>query len=148
MLMQRELRLDGRWAEGCRNAALLWREWVAVGFSGRPGIVRTWVKSRRKVEPRAKAKQNATGVLVANCPLAWLLMADADTFPKTVAKQLNALPRHKTSESLTNILDAAIPRPLKDLALSLRNSYMPVCCRPLSATDSTQNAGGPDFIRR
>ncbi len=38
----------------------------------------------------------------------------------SVAKQLNALLRQKTSESLTKILDAAIPTPLKDLAVSLR----------------------------
>jgi hypothetical protein len=31
--------LKARWAEGCRNAALLWRELVALGFSGRPGVV-------------------------------------------------------------------------------------------------------------
>ena len=38
----------------------------------------------------------------------------------TVAKQLNALLRRKTSESLTPILDAAITTPLKDFTASLR----------------------------
>ena len=40
--------LDGRWAEGCRNAALLWRELVTRGFSGRPGAVRRWAKAGAK----------------------------------------------------------------------------------------------------
>ncbi|WP_158933232.1 hypothetical protein [Acidisphaera sp. S103] len=31
--------LDRRWTEGCHNAAQLWRELVALGFTGRPGIV-------------------------------------------------------------------------------------------------------------
>jgi len=38
----------------------------------------------------------------------------------TVAKQLNALLRRKTSESLTQVLDAAIATPLKDFAAGLR----------------------------
>ncbi len=80
ILTQHEVYLDGRWSEGCRNAALLWRELVGLGFSGRPGIVRKWAESRRKAEPRANAKLNATGLLPANCQLARLLMADVDAF--------------------------------------------------------------------
>src|ERR1700712_3642210 len=38
----------------------------------------------------------------------------------TAAKQLNALLRRKTSDSLAQILDAAIATPLKDFAVSLR----------------------------
>jgi hypothetical protein len=37
----------------CHNAAQLWRELVARGFSGRPGTVRQWAGRRRKDEPRA-----------------------------------------------------------------------------------------------
>ena len=37
-----------------------------------------------------------------------------------MAKQLNALLRRTTSESLTKILDAAAPTPLKDFAAGLR----------------------------
>lgn len=32
--------VDRRWAEGCRNAAQLWRELVDLGFTGRPATVR------------------------------------------------------------------------------------------------------------
>jgi transposase len=43
--------LEQRWADGCRNAAQLWREMVARGFPGRPSIVRTWAGQRRKTDP-------------------------------------------------------------------------------------------------
>ena len=56
-------RLERRWTEGCRNAALLWRELIPLGFSGRPGTVRRWAGRRRKAEP-----QFAAGL--ANTPLA------------------------------------------------------------------------------
>ena len=32
--------LGRRWTEGCHNAALLWRELIALGFRGRPTTVR------------------------------------------------------------------------------------------------------------
>ena len=141
VLTQHEVYLDGRWAEGCRNAALLWRELVGLGFCGRLGIVRKWAENRRKVEPRAHPQSAGTsGQLPANCQLARLLMAHGDALPKaerhlvehlldevppvaaaiTVAKQLNALLRRKTSGSLIQILDAAVATPLRDFAGSLR----------------------------
>ena len=141
ILTQHEVYLDGRWAEGCRNAALLWRELVKLGFRGRPGIVRKWAEGRRKAEPQAHVKRTGIiGQLPANCQLARLLMTDGDVLPKAergliahllnevppvaaaiaVAKQLNALLRRKTSESLTQVLDAAITTPLKDFAAGLR----------------------------
>jgi transposase len=33
-----------RWAEGCRNAAQLWRELAALGFKGGHNIVRRWAE--------------------------------------------------------------------------------------------------------
>ena len=133
--------LEKRWAEGCRNAALLWRELVALGFLGRPGVVRRWAEIRRKKEPCTRAKSpGVTGQVSSGCQLARLLMADTDALPQAersfvshllgqipsladaiaVGKRLNALLRRKTSESLTQILDAATRTPLKDFALSLR----------------------------
>jgi len=133
--------LGGRWAEGCRNAALLWRELVARGFSGRPGVVRRWAETRRKAEPQASPKAvRALGQLPSGRQLMRLLMTDPGSLPKaersfvsnildqvplvadtiTVAKRLNDLLRRKTAESLPHILDAAIETPLKDFATSLR----------------------------
>ncbi len=133
--------LDGRWAEGCRNAALLWRELGTRGFSGRPGVVRRWAETRRKKQSQASAKSAAATVpLPSGCRLAQLLMADPHALPTaerslvtrlldqvpavadaiTAAKRLNDLLRKKTSEGLIHILDAAADTPLKDFAASLR----------------------------
>jgi len=48
-------RLERRWAEGCRNAALLWRELIPLGFAGRLGTVRRWAGQRRTAEPQPVA---------------------------------------------------------------------------------------------
>jgi len=37
--------LEQRWNEGCHNATQLWHELCARGFTGRPPIVRRWVRS-------------------------------------------------------------------------------------------------------
>lgn len=141
ILTQHEAYLDGRWAEGCRNAALLWRELVGLGFCGRPGIVGKWAEGRRKAKPQTHATSTGmTGLLPTTGQLARLLMTNGDVLPKAerglvahllnevppvaaaiaVAKKLNALLRRKASESLTQILDTAVATPLKDFAVSLR----------------------------
>ena len=98
----------------------------------------------RTASPRLRSKcqrsDSVTSKLPATRRLARLLMTHGDTLPKTerdfvahllnevppvaaaiaVAKQLNALLRRKTSESLTQILDAAVATPLKDFASGLR----------------------------
>jgi len=135
--------LNHRWAEGCRNAALLWRELVTQGFSGRPGVVRGWAETRREKGPQANAKPaGAAGPVPSGCQLARLLMADPEMLPKaerglvtrlldhvpsvadaiSVAKRLNGLLRRKTSEGLSQVLDAAADTPLKDFAASLRRN--------------------------
>ncbi len=53
-------RLERRWTEGCRNAALLWRELVDLGFSGRPGTVRSWAGQRRRSELQAAGDRTGT----------------------------------------------------------------------------------------
>ena len=83
ILTQHESYLDGRWAEGCRNAALLWRELVGLGFCGRPGIVRRWAEGRRKAEPQAHTRSTGmAGQLPAIGQLARLLMTDGDMLAK------------------------------------------------------------------
>ena len=56
ILTQHEAYLAKRWAEGCRNAALLWRELTALGFSGRPGIVRKWAEGQRGSAKRSRER--------------------------------------------------------------------------------------------
>ena len=130
--------LERRWAEGCHNASLLWREIAELGFAGRPGVVLQWAKARREKTPRVSKRQVIS--VPSGCSLARLLMADAEVLPKTersfvlhlldqvppladaitVAKRLNALLRRKTSESLSAVLDAADRTPLKEFAAGLR----------------------------
>jgi transposase len=47
--------LEQRWAEGCHNAAKLWREIREQGYPGRPGMIRQWAS-------RLRAKGRATGL--------------------------------------------------------------------------------------
>ena len=147
ILTRHETYLAGRWAEGCRNAALLWRELVALGFPGRPAIVRTWAAERRKAEPKTHTQQSGTtDQLPATRQLARLLMTDETTLTEvdrslvahllegvppmasaiTMAKRLNELLRRKTSGSLTQILDAAAATPLRDFAAGLRRDLAAV----------------------
>ena len=80
--------LDRRWAEGCRNAAQLWRELVSLGFTGRPTTVRAWTGRRRKEEPDAAACGTAMRTAAGQPPpasrIARLLMADTDASPSSV----------------------------------------------------------------
>ena len=137
-------RLERRWAADCRNAALLWRELVPLGFTGRPGTVRRWAGQRRKAEPHpaaglAKAPL-AHGQPLSDREVARMLMADAETLSEAgrtftatplaqvaglaegiaVAKRLDQLLRHKSRESLAGVLDDAARTLLADFAASIR----------------------------
>jgi transposase len=138
-------RLERRWAEGCRNAALLWRELAGLGFAGRYGTVRSWAGQRRKADPEA-----TTGVASGQPPssrrLARMLMADTDTLPEAeqafisallaqapelangiaIAKRLNLLLRRKSQESLAAVLADAAGTPLAEFAASLRHDLAAV----------------------
>jgi transposase len=136
--------LDRRWIEGCHNGAMLWREIVQLGYSGRSGTVRKWATKRRNSESRETNKlfQPAAGpeASLSGRKLARLLTADINALPTdeqafvsrllaqvpsltdtiAVAKKLNVLLRRKSTESLTEVLDAAVATPLKEFAASLR----------------------------
>ena len=138
-------RLEQRWAEGCRNAALLWRELVGLGFAGRYGTVRSWAGQRRKADPEV-----TTGVASGQPPssrrLARMLMTDTDTLPEAeqafisallaqapelangiaIAKRLNLLLRRKSQESLAAVLADAAGTPLAEFAASLRHDFAAV----------------------
>ncbi len=142
--------LEQRWAEGCRNAALLWRELVRLGYAGRYGTVRSWAGQRRKADPLSAAGQASAGVLGGQPPssphLARLLMADTGTLPEAeqafvsallqqspelasgvaVAKRFNLLFRRKSQESLEAVLAAAASTPLAEFAASLRRDLAAV----------------------
>jgi transposase len=135
--------LDRRWAEGCHNAAQLWRELAARGFSGRPSIVRAWAGHRRKGEPgeslRVMPAKPAWHPPVGR-RLGRMLMADAEVLsetdrlfvarlfseaPKlaeaiTIAKRLHQVLRCESDEALQDVLDAARDTLLAGFAAGLR----------------------------
>ncbi|HET7880056.1 MAG TPA: ISL3 family transposase [Acetobacteraceae bacterium] len=134
--------LNRRWNEGCRNAAQLWRELVALGFTGRPGTVRHWAGQRRKAEPQPNGVSAAPAE--TNPPptprqIARLLMSD-DALPVAeqglvsrlltqvpsladciaAAKRLNQVLRRKSYESLDEVLNSAAGTALKEFVAGLR----------------------------
>ena len=142
--------LERRWTEGCRNAALLWRELVRLGFPGRPGTVRKWAGRRRKGESQTTLGRTGTRAISAHPPsgrqVARMLMADTDALPEAerafissllaqvpgladgiaVAKRLNQLLRRKSEESLAGILADAASTPLAEFAASMRRDLAAV----------------------
>jgi len=137
-------RLERRWAEGCRNAALLWRELIRLGFAGRYGTVRSWAGKRRKTDPQTVMDKADAGMLSGQPPssrhVARMLMTDIDKLPGAeqafvlallaqapdlangiaVAKRINLLFRRKSQESLDAVLADAAGTPLAEFAASLR----------------------------
>ncbi|WP_165982909.1 ISL3 family transposase [Dankookia rubra] len=92
--------LERRWTEGRHNAARLWRELAALGFSGRDAIVRSWATERRRTERnRTRAPRTADGKPwrpPSGRRVARLLMAVSRTLSRpdrtSVAKLLEEVP--------------------------------------------------------
>jgi transposase len=139
--------LNRRWAEGCRNAAGLWRELVDLGFTGRPSTVRAWAGRRRSGEPEAATGNHPSMWQPPSGPrVARLLMADTDALPApertfverllaeepmlaravAVAKRLNKLWRRESEESLDQVLDAAVGTYLAEFAANMRRDLAAV----------------------
>ena len=143
MLDPHRAQLDRRWAEGCRNAAQLWRELVAGGFAGRSSLVRAWAGQRRRAEPdHTRPPTTADGSMwrpPSGHRVAHLLMAEADTLPSAerafvtlllaaapelaqaiaVAKRLSRVLRCQSEEGLAEVLAAASGTPLAGFAAGL-----------------------------
>ena len=136
--------LERRWAEGCRNAARLWRELLALGFPGRPATVRAWATQRRRAEPSgSRVPMTADGQPwrpPSGRRVARLPMADADTLSApdrafvsqlleqapalsaavAVARRLALLLRRRSDEKLGDVLTAADATPLAGFVVELR----------------------------
>jgi transposase len=134
--------LNRRWREGCRTAVQLWRELVALAFTGCPGIVRPWAGQRRKAEPQLNSMSPAPAGTNQPPPtrqIARLLMTD-DVLPVAeqglvsrlltqvpsladciaAARRLNQVLRRKSQESLDDVLNSAAGTALKEFVASLR----------------------------
>ena len=72
--------LEQRWAEGCHNAAQLWREIEQQGYGGRPGMIRQWAIPRRGKEHLerllAAAQQKRKQVPTPREVVWWLLQPE------------------------------------------------------------------------
>src|SRR3954470_7189286 len=136
--------LERRGAEGCRNAARLWRELVGVGFSGGYTTVKAWAARRRKAEPDVGRMSAAD----KGQPWRWpsgrrgarLLRAGPDMLDEAdralVARLLEAVPplaaavaaaqrlflllRRQSSEALDDVLTAMSATPLAGFTAELR----------------------------
>ena len=136
--------LERRWAEGCRNAARLWRELAGVGFSGGYTTVKAWAARRRKAEPDVGPMSAADKGQPWRWPsgrrVARLLMAGADMLAEAdrafVARLLEAVPplaaavaaaqrlslllRRQSREALDDVLTAMSATPLAGFTAELR----------------------------
>lgn len=134
--------IEKRWADGCRNATLLWRELTALGFKGRYTVVKTWAAQQRSDEVKAANRQgkNSTWALPSVSRTARLLLAGdvATDTPDAVfvasllgnvpalgttvaaAKRLSLLLRRKSDEVLTDVLNTAAATMLRPFVTELR----------------------------
>ena len=136
--------LERRWAEGCRNAARLWRELAVTGFPGRPTTVRSWATRRRKAEPDASSPPVTTEGRPWRPPsgrrVARLLMAGTDGLPDadrafatrllaqvpaldatiTAARRLALSLQKKSTEALGDVLAASEATLLAPFVAELR----------------------------
>ena len=134
--------LDRRWAEGCSNAALLWREVADLGFTGAYSTVRGWARRQRPETNRAghmEAPSRRTGQPPSPRQTARLLTSEPDAVPEAdqaflarllaqapvlgeaaaIAKRFGRLLRREGDESLDRVLTDAIGTPLADFAAGL-----------------------------
>jgi transposase len=137
--------LERRWTEGCRNAARLWRELAAMGFEGRPAMVRAWATRRRRAGPdpvrsapptadgrpwRPPSGRRVARVLMADAgtlhvadrAFATRLMEEVPTLAAAVdaARRLALLLRKRSTEGLDEVLAAAAATPLAGFVAELR----------------------------
>ncbi len=140
--------LERRLSEGCRNAALLWRELRAIGFKGRYTAVRDWVARRRRAETHAHLTRGdgsvwtppsmrrisrllMSGAAAADARDARLIaamLARAPALADTVAaaRRIALLLRHRSSEPLVTVLEEAGRTLLRPFVATLRRDIAAV----------------------
>lgn len=83
--------LNRRWAEGCRNAAQLWREVRDQGFRGRLRTVQRWVRGRRDADPVASGEGPAAWPMPSKRRASWLVVAEPERLDADEARFVEAL---------------------------------------------------------
>ena len=142
--------LERRWAEGCRNSARLWRELSAMGFQGRPAMVRAWATRRRRAGPAPGGRPSAAdgrpwrppsgrrvarvftadaaGLCDADRAFAARLLEEAPALAAAVdaARRLALLLRKRSDEDLDGVLAATAATPLAGFVRELRKDLAAV----------------------
>ncbi len=134
--------LDRRWAEGCSNAALLWREATGLGFTGAYSTVRGWARQRRTEAARTGdggERRPTTRQPPSPRQVAKLVASEPDAVPEAdrgflarllaevpalgdaaaIAMRLGRLLRREGGDSLDRILADAVGTPLADFTAGL-----------------------------
>jgi transposase len=137
--------LRRRWDEGCRNATQLWREIQALGYAGRPGTVRDWLR-RQRLREMPSAASMARWKTPSRRRAAWLVVADAEKLDGTerrfvdallagsatlvevieLAREFRRMVRERQPERLDGWLDAAGSTALRGFIDSLRRDLAAV----------------------
>jgi transposase len=131
--------LRQRWAEGCRNAARLWREIKALGFTGQAATVRTWLRLLRAAGPMptgpavpwpVPSGRRAARLVVADAQeldaterrFVDALLAGSPVLAEVVelARRFRAMARQREAAALDGWIALAEVTPLKGFAASLR----------------------------
>jgi transposase len=137
--------LRRRWAEGCRNAARLWREIQALGFTGQAGTVRDWLRPLRAANMtasgpaapwRVPSGRRAARLVIANAReldgaerrFVDALIAGSPVLAQVVelARRFRAMVRQREAEALDGWLTMAELTSLKGFAESLRRDLAAV----------------------
>ena len=134
--------LERRWTEGCHNAAQLWCELVALGFSGRPTTVRAWATVRRQASGSVSAgPARPVWQLPARRGIVRLLMADTHALGETE--------RAFVVQLLTDALDLAkAVAAAKNLCRVLRGDGDERLEAALATAEHTSLAGFVSGLRR
>jgi transposase len=133
--------LEQRWAEGCRNAAQLWREIQEQGFQGCQTTIRQWMARLRGPSPRGQQRNGSLRRQVPPSPrqTTWLLLhPDNPRSPEQqsygevllrhspdlarvveLAQRFLELCRHRSQELLESWLAAAKQTGLQSFALGI-----------------------------
>jgi transposase len=131
--------LRRRWAEGCHNAARLWREIEALGFTGQADTVHAWLRPLRMagaMPPGLPARwkvpsgRHAARLVVADAQeldtvelrFVDALIAGSPALARVVelARRFRAMVRQQEAEALDGWIARAEATPLKGFAASLR----------------------------
>ena len=133
--------LSRRWDEGCHNAARLWREIRALGFTGQRSVVRDWAQPRRQRIPVVPSGATASWRTPSRRRAAWLVVADDEEIDATERAFVAAL--IAGASKLTRTIEAG-----RAFRAMVRGKQGDDLDGWLAAADDTALAGFAEGIKR